>query len=191
MLINVIGKTGSGKSLYQSYKVYSELTRIMRIGKPLPWYLPEYFAVRYLSWYSRYDKVYMNSDYNDGRGNWCRFNFSTQSWDSGGFVQGITDIPELYDKKNALVFLDEAGTFFSNRDWDKMPPRYRLFLTTHRHNCSSNYKRFDIYIFSQQIDLVESDMERVAENALMYDQTLLTFFVYVLMCALHFCVKVV
>ena len=158
MLINVIGKTGSGKSLYQSFKAYSELTRIMRQGKPLPWFLSIGYRFPYflksISYYSRYDYVYMNSDFDDGRGNYCRFNLTDKKCDSGGYVKGISDIPELYDKQNCLVFLDEAGTYFSNRDWDKMPPSYRLFLITHRHNCTSKYKRFDIYILATQIYLI-------------------------------------
>ena len=164
MLINVIGKTGSGKSLYQSYIAYTELTKIARNGKDMP----RYWKIPYLSklflgnYYSQYDRICMNSDFDDGRGNYCRWNFEKKGWDSGGNVLGISDVPELYDLMNCLVFLDEAGTYFSNRDWALMPPRYRLFLTTHRHNSTSHAKRFDIYVFSQQKDLIEADMERIS-----------------------------
>lgn len=164
MLINVIGKTGSGKSLYQSYLAYTELTKIMRNGTDKPWYwrIPYISRLFLGSYYSQYDVVCMNSEFNDSRGNSCTWDFEQKKWISTGHVMGVTDVPELYDINNALVFLDEAGTYFSNRDWALMPPRYRLFLTTHRHNATSHAKRFDIYVFSQQKDLIEADMERIS-----------------------------
>lgn len=202
MLIKVVGATGSGKSLYDSYKSYSELTLIMHNGKSYPFY--QFYKRKY----SHYDWVVKNSNFNDGRGNFTRFvqkgnqckcspemicydedNYILNElgehvanighWEYDGHCVGITDLNELYDMSvapkpivklcgwrgflpNCLVLLDEGGTQFNNRDWDKMPAGYELFLTSHRHNVTNvDTKRFDIYIYMQQIDQVEITMDRV------------------------------
>lgn len=186
MLINIVGKTGSGKSLYNAYIAYEELTRIMNNGKKFPWY--KFWKAKY----SFYDYVVMNSDFNDSRGNFCKFVKSGNScncsvtrtnlkelsfinkfgdsialkdhWEYGGFVIGISDLPEVFNLRNCLVLLDEGGTQFSNRDWDKMPEGYVLFLTTHRHNVTHLPKRFDIYLYTQQSDLVDITLRRLANH---------------------------
>lgn len=186
MLINIVGKTGSGKSLYNAFIAYEELTRIMNNGKNFKWY--EWFKVKY----SYYDKVVLNSNFNDGRGNFTKFikknnpcfcDFFDESkkglfyknefgvqvalkdhWEYGGFCKGISDLPEVFEERNCLVLLDEGGTQFSNRDWDKMPEGYVLFLTTHRHNVTHLPKRFDIYLYTQQADLVDITLRRLANH---------------------------
>lgn len=155
MLINVVGRTGSGKSLYQSYLVYSELTRIMNDYRKIPWY-------DFWSTYSYYDVIGMNSDFDDKRGNSCRYDVDLKSWVGTGFIVGVNDLPDVYNRRNMLLFLDEAGTKFNNRDWDKMPDGYVQFLTTHRHNVTGKNKRFDMYLFTQQNDLVDITLRRLA-----------------------------
>ncbi len=166
-LTEVVGRTGSGKSLWANSIVYDELTRIMNNGFDLPFYKP---------WlkYSAYDWVVLNFDFNDSRGNFTKFCkvgnecfcdnqyrkkwvfvgkvqgqevlteveeqlFETplfgemqiakvDHWEYGGFCIGADDFPEVYHIKNCLILFDEAGTRFSNRDWDKMPPGYLLYL---------------------------------------------------------------
>lgn len=190
MLYTVVGKTGSGKSLYQSYIVYEELTRIMNRKRYEAGKMG--YLKHLLSEYSYYDYVVMNSDFDDGRGNWVRYCLSGEEcvcdekvegrhWEYGGYCLGITDLPELYDVKqtstrlakmfnndgflpNCLVMLDEAGTQFSNHDWDKMPEGYRLFLTSHRHNVSHFPMQFDIWVFTQHRDIVEITLKRVSNR---------------------------
>lgn len=183
MLINIVGKTGSGKSLYNAYIAYEELTRIMNNGIKYPWYNFWHKG------YSYYDYVVMNSDFNDSRGNFTKFvkrgnscQCSVQNkdnyfinpygeliankdhWEFGGKCIGISDLPEVFDMRNCLVLLDEGGTQFSNRDWDKMPEGYLMFLTTHRHNVTHLPKRFDIYLYTQQSDLVDITLRRLANH---------------------------
>ena len=241
MLINIVGKTGSGKSLYQAYKVYDELTRIMNNGKDIPFYLQMLGLVRYQ--YSYYDVVALNSNFDDGRGNFTRFvksgnkcnckkqyrnvkitydgntkllledlvksignidpkdpkndevlqkgwirfhdilnktsgivekvweqtNYGEQfalvdHWEDGGFCKGVSDLPDVYDLRNCYLSLDEGGTQFSNRDWADMPDGYLLFLTTHRHNVTHIPKRFDIVLYTQQSDLVDITLRRLANH---------------------------
>lgn len=171
MLLTVVGQTGSGKTTIMSMYAYDELTRIMSNDKEIKWYDLK-------TEHSYYDYVALNYDFNDGRGNYTRyvyninectcgryqdFNFQPH-WDFGGKCIGITDLPELYDKKNLLVFLDEAGTQFANTDWDKMPERYRLFLTTHRHNVTGFNRRFDIWVMTQHKDLIEVTLRRISNR---------------------------
>lgn len=157
MLINVVGRTGSGKSLYQAIAIYDECTLIMRNRKKRPFLYP--FFLQYNSYY---DKVAVNSDFDDGRGNYARWNYDTSTWESGGCVIGFTDFPDLYDEKNLLVFVDEAGTQFNSRDWASMPDGYTLFLTAHRHRVTSKRKRFDIILFTQHNDITDITLRRIA-----------------------------
>lgn len=157
MLINVVGRTGSGKSLHQAVSAYDELTLIMRNDKRRPWWYP--FFLQYDSYY---DYVALNSDFDDGRGNFVRWNYVTKSWDSGGFCIGFTDFPELYQRQNLLVFVDEAGTQFNSRDWASMPDGYTLFLTAHRHKVSRPDKRFDIILYTQHNDITDITLRRIA-----------------------------
>lgn len=186
MLINIVGKTGSGKSLYNSYLAYTELTKIMNNGKTIPWW--KFWSPGY----SYYDKVVLNSDFNDGRGNYTKYvhigeeckcpatrkdlkDVQKQNvygvpitikdhWEYAGHCIGISDLPEVYNERNCLVLLDEGGTQFSNRDWDKMPEGYLLFLTTHRHNVTHLPKQFDIILYTQQNDLVDITLRRLANH---------------------------
>lgn len=155
MLTNVVGRTGSGKTLLLAYLAYEECTKIMRENKKHPWW----FIGQY---HSKYKKIALNIDFDDKRGNYSRWNYETKTWDSGGCVIGFTDLPELYKIYDVCVFIDEAGTQLSARDWDKMPEGYTLFLTSHRHNVSSSRYRFDIWLFTQQNDLVDIVLRRIA-----------------------------
>jgi len=174
MIFTVVGATGSGKSLFQSYKVYNELTRMMNEGKKIRWYkslIGAFFSsARYQKSY--YDWVVLNSDFNDGRGNFTRFDYQSQMWQYGGKCIGISDLPECWNGslkegvlKNCLIHLDEGGTQFATTDWDKMPEGYKLFLTTHRHKVTDPVKkRFDIFIYTQHKDLIEVTFRRIANR---------------------------
>lgn len=157
MLINVVGRTGSGKSLYQAVMVYDECSLILRSQKNRPFWFPFW-----LQWSSYYDYIALNSDFDDGRGNFCRWDYTLEKWVSGGCIVGFTDFPELYDKKNLLVFVDEAGTTFNSRDWASMPEGYTTFLTAHRHRVTSKNKRFDIILFTQHNDITDITLRRIA-----------------------------
>lgn len=168
MLYTVVGKTGSGKSLLQAFWVYQEIDRILNARKGIKWY-------QFWKKLSYYDIIAMNSDFNDSRGNFVRYRHSNEEcicevkkegvhWCQGGVLIGITDLPELYDKKNVLVMLDEAGTMFSNHDWDKMPDGYRHFLTSHRHNVTHLPMRFDIFVFTQHKDIIDITLRRVSQR---------------------------
>jgi hypothetical protein len=194
MLYTVVGKTGSGKSLFQSFTVYEELDRIhcrkMYEQGLLPFYKRWYYY--WFPNFSYYDYIVLNSDFNDGRGNFVRYCHSGEEcickvpivgvhWCYGGYCLGITDLPELYLLSsasprlrsfygtngfipNCLVMLDEAGTQFSNHDWDKMPEGYRLFLTSHRHNVTGYPMQFDIWVFTQHRDIIEITLKRVSNR---------------------------
>jgi len=173
MLINTVGRTGSGKTLYQNYQVYTECTRIMRKDKKEPWlyrarfWLPlignVYFFKWLLgTWYSYYDVIGMNSEFNDGRGNACFYDREIKSWVGTGCIVGVNDLPDVYEAVNMFLHLDESGTRFNNRDWDKMPEGYIDFLTTHRHNVTGHNKRFDIVLYTQHNDLVDVTLRRLA-----------------------------
>lgn len=167
-----VGLPGSGKSLFNSYIAYTELTRIMNNHKPKS-FIKDHFRE-----FSYYDKVVLNTDFNDGRGNWTKWIYSFEEctcykkdleefrphWESAGYCLGVTDLDELYNEKNALVLLDEAGTQFANVDWDKMPPDYRHFLTQHRKNITHLPKRFDIYVYTQHKDLIEITLRRISDR---------------------------
>ena len=103
MLINTVGRTGSGKSLYQAYQVYTECTRIMRNGKKLPllWRIPiiKWFMGQY---YSYYDVIGMNSEFNDGRGNTCHCDYDRKSYVGTGCILGVNDLPDVYNVKNCF-----------------------------------------------------------------------------------------
>ena len=192
MLYTVVGKTGSGKSLWQSYMVYEELNRIQyRLdymdGKISFW--KDFFGNGEMSYY-RY--IVLNSDFDDRRGNFVKYCHNGEDcrckekqegvhWCYGGHCIGITDLTELYDLNqtterlkplfnsaghipNCLVMLDEAGTQFSNHDWDKMPEGYRLFLTSHRHNVTDSTYQFDIWVFTQHRDIIEITLKRVSNR---------------------------
>lgn len=173
MLYVVVGRTGSGKSLFQAYTVRRELDRILKRLNGYKWYD---IYTRFFVSESYYDRIALNSDFDDGRGNFTRFKHSGEAcichrnddngvhWCSGGLLIGFDDLPELYGIKNLLVMCDEAGTRFSNYDWDKMPEGYRLFLTAHRHNITMLPFRFDIYIFTQHKEIVDINLRRVAER---------------------------
>jgi hypothetical protein len=190
MLYTVVGKTGSGKSLFQSFLVNEELIRIDNRKKYEAGQL-SFLKSLYVD-FSYYDWVVMNSDFNDGKGNFVKYCHSSEQcvcdtkiegrhWCYGGYCIGITDLPELYKLSettprlaalfnsdgflpNCLVMLDEAGTQFSNHDWDKMPEGYRLFLTSHRHNVTGHPMQFDIWVFTQHRDIVEITLKRVSNR---------------------------
>ena len=203
-LTEVVGRTGSGKSLWANAMIYDELTRIMNNGKDFPIYNLWHAG------YSVYDWVVINFDFNDSRGNFTKFCkegnecfcenvtrvkyvflgkkgeevlteveqtlfevdvFSkkkiavTDHWEYGGFCIGAEDFPEVYHIKNCMIMFDEAGTRFSNRDWDKMPPGYLLYLTAHRHNVTKvHVKQCDIFVFVQQLDLLDITLERLTSH---------------------------
>jgi hypothetical protein len=105
MLYTVVGKTGSGKSLFQSFLVFEELTRIMNRKKLEAGNVP-FYKKPFLE-YSYYDWIVLNSDFDDGRGNFVRYCHSDETclcsiprsgihWCYGGHCIGITDLPELY-----------------------------------------------------------------------------------------------
>ena len=173
MLYTLVGQTGSGKSLYTNYLAYRECSWIKNNGKKIKWY-----DLR--SYQSYYDYVVLNTDFDDGRGNFTKYDSYTKTWDYGGYCIGITDLPELYDinqtsdrlkllfidgcLRNCLVLLDEGGTQFATTDWDKMPEGYKLFLTSHRHNVTGFNRRFDIYISTQHKDLIEVTLRRISNR---------------------------
>lgn len=158
MLITYVGLPGAGKSLWNSYVAYSELTRIMITKGELKhrWY--HYFY----STRSYYEYVVLNTDFDDGRGNFTRWNYQENKWEYGGHCIGATDLPEVYELKNCLCLFDEGGTQFANTDWDKMPERYREFLTQHRKNITKLPYRFDIYVYTQHKDLIEVTLRRIS-----------------------------
>lgn len=159
MLMTYVGLPGSGKSLFNSYIAYTELTRIMNNHTK-----PSWFKDNFVREFSYYDYVVLNTDYDDGRGNFTKWDYTNSCWLQGGFCIGITDLPEVYDLKNCLCLLDEAGTQFANTDWDKMPPEYKSFLTQHRKNITHLPKRFDIYVYTQHKDLIEITLRRISDR---------------------------
>lgn len=169
-----VGLPGSGKSLFNSYIAYTELTRIQNNHSLPHWYKDLYREFSY------YDYVVLNSDYDDGRGNWVKWNYDKKEWDYSGYCLGATDFQELYNpdkmtdkmKKifpdgialNCLCLFDESGTQFANTDWDKMPDDYRHFLTQHRKQITQLPKRFDIYVYTQHKDLIEITLRRISDR---------------------------
>ncbi len=183
MLSLVVGHTGSGKSLWTNYLIFVECTRIANKDRSFNWFqsfLGDTFNIPYYQ-YSYYDLVCTNANFNDGKGNFTRMVYNlgdcscgkytddsfVKHWDSGGFVEGISDLPDVYDKNNRLIFIDEGGTQLANRDWDKMDENYVLFLTTHRHNVTGFNRRFDIFVSSQHGDLIEITLRRLANKIYM------------------------
>lgn len=169
MLITYVGLPGAGKSLWNSYVAYTELSRIMYTKGVMKkkWYQTDYSMRSYYEW------VVLNTDFDDSRGNFTRYCYSIESctcetanasphWEYGGYCKGANDFPEVYQLKNALCLFDEAGTQFANTDWDKMPPEYRAFLTQHRKNITNLPYRFDIYVYTQHKDLIEVTLRRVS-----------------------------
>lgn len=174
MLMTYVGLPGSGKSLFDSYVAYTELTRIMN-NHTKPHYLKDMWRE-----FSFYDYVVKNTDFDDGRGNWVKWDYTNKVWDYGGYCLGATDFEELYNPlkmtekmkqifpdgvaKNCLCLFDESGTQFANTDWDKMPDDYRYFLTQHRKHISHLPKRFDIYVYTQHKDLIEITLRRISDR---------------------------
>jgi hypothetical protein len=180
MLITYVGLPGAGKSLWNSYVAYTELSRIMFTKGVLkkPFFVPAYRMISFYEW------VVLNTDFDDGRGNFTRYCYGSDDcvcdtgmvaeklrvvgkkrephWEYGGFCIGVTDIDETYDLKNCLCLFDEGGTQFANTDWDKMPERYREFLTQHRKNITALPYRFDIYVYTQHKDLIEVTLRRIS-----------------------------
>jgi len=141
-----VGLPGSGKSLYFSYLIGTEIDRIKKNK-------------------SKYDRVAINFDWDNRKGDFARYDYETKEWDCGGYVLAFDDLPELYEVKNCLVFVDEAGYLLNSLDWDKMPPDYKHFLLQHRKNIThATRKRFDMYIATQHKEIVEITLRRITNN---------------------------
>jgi len=146
MIKTFVGLPGAGKSLYFSWLIATEIKRIEK-GK------------------SKYEIVCINFDWNDGKGNFAKYDYSQKKWDYGGLIYSFDDIPDLYAIVNALVFVDEAGYLLNAMDWDKMDSDYKYFLIHHRKNITSVEKyRFDIYIATQHKQIVEITLRRLSNN---------------------------
>jgi len=146
MIKTFVGLPGAGKSLYFSWLIGMEVRRIEK-GT------------------SKYDVVCINFDWDDGQGNFARFNRHLDNWECGGHILAFDDIPDLYNVVNALVFVDEAGYLLNAMDWDKMDKDYKGFLIHHRKNITDVVtKRFDIYIATQHKQIVEITLRRLSNN---------------------------
>lgn len=146
MIKTFVGLPGSGKSLYYSWLIATEVRRIKKKR-------------------SKYDMVAINFDWNNGEGDFAEYNFIDKTWSCGGFIKAFDDLPELFNEVNLLVFVDEAGYLLNGMDWDKMPPDYKYFLFQHRKNITDkNKKRFDLYIATQHKDIVEVTLRRLTNN---------------------------
>jgi len=146
MIKTFVGLPGSGKSLYFSYLIGIEIDRIKKNK-------------------SRYDIVCINFDWNNGKGDFARYDYLSKQWECGGLIKAYNDFPDLYATVNALVFVDEAGYLFNAMDWDKMDSDYKHFLIHHRKNITDvRSKRFDIYIATQHKQIVEITLRRLSNN---------------------------
>lgn len=146
MIKTFVGLPGSGKSLYFSYLIGTEIERIKK-GR------------------SKYDVVAINFDWNNGQGDFAEYDYINKTWSCGGYILAFDDLPELYNVVNCLVFVDEAGYLLNSLDWDKMPPDYKYFLLQHRKNITDiKTKRFDLYIATQHKEIVEITLRRVTNN---------------------------
>lgn len=146
MIKTFVGLPGSGKSLYFSYLIATEIERIRR-GR------------------SKYDVVAINFDWNDGLGNFARYDYVEHKWTCGGLILAFDDLPDLYSVVNCLVFVDEAGYLLNAMDWNNMDDGYKGFLLHHRKNITDvETKRFDLYIATQHKDIVEITLRRISNN---------------------------
>lgn len=146
MIKTFVGLPGAGKSLYYSWLIATEVVRIKK-GK------------------SKYDRVAINFDWNNGQGDFAEYDYLAKTWTCGGFILAFDDLPELFEEVNLLAFVDEAGYLLNGMDWDKMPPDYKYFLFQHRKNITDkNTKRFDLYIATQHKDIVEVTLRRLTNN---------------------------
>lgn len=146
MIKTFVGLPGAGKSLYFSWLIATEIKRIER-GT------------------SKYDVIAINFDWNDGKGNFAKYDYIQRTWTCGGKILAFDDLPDLYNVVNCLVFVDEAGYLLNAMDWNMMDEGYKGFLLHHRKNITDvNTKRFDLYIATQHKDIVEITLRRISNN---------------------------
>jgi len=146
MIKTFVGLPGAGKSLYFSWLIAMEINRIKK-GR------------------SKYDIVCINFDWDDRKGNFAKYDYIEKTWSCGGLIKAFSDLPDLYETLNALVFVDEAGYLLNALDWDKMDENYKGFLIHHRKNITDvSKKRFDMYIATQHKEIVEITLRRLSNN---------------------------
>lgn len=82
---------------------------------------------------------------------------------SNFFIEGAIELDPLsdigvYDIRNAIIIIDEAGIDFNNRKYKTFPDRILKWAKLHRHyKCS-------VFVFSQAFDDMDITFRRIAQS---------------------------